>query len=125
VSCQIGLELTALADGTLAAERRIALLRKIAASPNLAQALAQQMLAVEAIRRLDTRAPTELRERIQRGTATHAQHRNAARPPNDDSAHGHVACCSSRRSGPKWAGRCLGGGLAGGRWRAAAASGVQ
>jgi anti-sigma factor RsiW len=68
VSCQIGLELTALADGTLAAERRIALLRKIAASPNLAQALAQQMLAVEAIRRLDTRAPTELRERIQRGT---------------------------------------------------------
>jgi hypothetical protein len=61
-------ELTALADGTLAAERRIALLRKIAASPNLAQALAEQMLAVEAARRLDTPAPTDLRKRIQRDT---------------------------------------------------------
>jgi hypothetical protein len=125
VSCQIGLELTALADGTLAAERRIALLRKIAASPNLAQALAQQMLAVEAIRRLDTRAPTELRERIQRGTATHAQHRNAARPPNDDSAHGHGRLLLVQTVQAECADRCLGGGLAGGRWRAAAASGVQ
>jgi hypothetical protein len=61
-------ELTALADGTLAADRRVALLRKVAASPNLAQALAQQLLAVEAVRRLDTPAPTELRERIQRAT---------------------------------------------------------
>jgi hypothetical protein len=61
-------ELTALADGTLAAQHRIAVLRRIAASPTLAQALAQQILAVEAIRRLDTRAPTQLRERSQRGT---------------------------------------------------------
>lgn len=61
-------ELTALADGTLAADRRVALLRKVAAAPNLAQALAQQMLAVEAVRRLETRAPAELRERIQRDT---------------------------------------------------------
>jgi hypothetical protein len=66
VSCQIGLELTALADGTLAPERRVVILREVAASPNLAQALAEQMLAVEAVRWLDTRAPTELRKRIQR-----------------------------------------------------------
>jgi anti-sigma factor RsiW len=59
-------ELTALADGTLPAERRAAILRKVAGSPILAQALAQQILAVEAVRRLDTPAPAELRDRIHR-----------------------------------------------------------
>jgi hypothetical protein len=59
-------ELTALADGTLPPERRDTLLRRVSASPKLARALKEQQLAVQAIRRLDTPAPPELRERIQR-----------------------------------------------------------
>jgi anti-sigma factor RsiW len=59
-------ELTALADGTLPQQRRAALLRRVSASPELAQALEQQLVAIEAIRRLETRAPTELRKRIHR-----------------------------------------------------------
>jgi hypothetical protein len=59
-------ELTALADGTLPLERREALLRRVSASPKLARALKQQLIVIEAIRRLDTPAPTELRERIRR-----------------------------------------------------------
>jgi hypothetical protein len=35
-------------------------------SPELAQALKRQLIAIEAIRRLDTPAPNELHERIQR-----------------------------------------------------------
>ena len=58
-------ELTALADGTLPPQRRDTHLRRVSASPKLAQALKQQLVAIEAIRRLDTPAPTELRERIQ------------------------------------------------------------
>jgi hypothetical protein len=34
-------------------------------SPELAQALKQQLVAIEAIGRLDTRAPNELHERLQ------------------------------------------------------------
>lgn len=59
-------ELTALADGTLVRERRLPLLRTIAGSPNLAQALARQLLAVEAVRGFDNRAPAALRARLQR-----------------------------------------------------------
>ena len=59
-------DLTALADGTLPPERRDALMRRTSTSPRLARALAEQLLAVQAIRRLDTAAPSELRERIQR-----------------------------------------------------------
>lgn len=59
-------ELTALADGTLPPKRREALLRRVSASPNLARALEQQLVVIEAIRRLDTPAPPALRERIQR-----------------------------------------------------------
>jgi hypothetical protein len=59
-------ELTALADGTLPRQRREALLRRVSASPELARALKQQLIAIEAIRRLETPAPTELRNRIQR-----------------------------------------------------------
>lgn len=59
-------ELTALADGTLPPERRRTLLRRASASPTLARALKQQLIAVEAIRRIDTPAPTELRQQIQR-----------------------------------------------------------
>lgn len=58
-------DLTALADGTLPAKRREPLLRRVSASPKLARALKQQLIAIEAIRRLDTPAPTELQERIQ------------------------------------------------------------
>jgi anti-sigma factor RsiW len=76
VTCLVDRELTALADGTLTAERRLPLLRKVAASPKLARALAQQILAVELVRSLDTPAPAELRERIrcaiqQAGGAAH------------------------------------------------------
>jgi hypothetical protein len=61
-------ELSALADGTLLPKRREPLLRRVSASPKLARALKQQLIAIEAIRRLDTPAPTELRERIQGAT---------------------------------------------------------
>jgi anti-sigma factor RsiW len=63
---QTARDLTALADGTLQPERRAALLRRVSTSPRLARVLAQQLLAVEAIRRLDTPAPPRLRDRIQR-----------------------------------------------------------
>jgi anti-sigma factor RsiW len=59
-------DLTALADGTLPPKRREPLLRRVSASPKLARALKEQLVAIEAIRRLDTPAPTELHERIQR-----------------------------------------------------------
>ena len=61
-----GRELTALADGTLPSDRREAVLRRVSASPKLARALEQQRIAVQAIRRLTTPAPTDLRERIER-----------------------------------------------------------
>jgi hypothetical protein len=59
-------ELTALADGTLPPERCDDLLRQVSASPKLAQALEQQVIAIQAVRRLEASAPAELRERIQR-----------------------------------------------------------
>jgi anti-sigma factor RsiW len=59
-------ELTALADGTLPQHRREALRRRVSASPELARALEQQLVTIQAIRRLQTPAPTELRKRIQR-----------------------------------------------------------
>jgi hypothetical protein len=43
-----------------------ALLRRVSASPKLARALKQQLVAIEAIRRLDTLAPPNRHERIQR-----------------------------------------------------------
>ena len=52
-------ELTALADGTLPPKRRERLLRRVSSSPKLARALRHQLIAIEAIRRLDTRAPTD------------------------------------------------------------------
>ena len=62
--------LCALADGTLRGEQRDALLGRMSGSPELTRALNQQLIAVKAIRRLDTPAPTELRERIQRTIRT-------------------------------------------------------
>jgi anti-sigma factor RsiW len=61
-------DLTALADGTLPPERRETLMRRVSTSPRLARALKQQLVAIEAIRRLDTPAPRHLRDRIQRAT---------------------------------------------------------
>ena len=61
-------DLTALADGTLPPKRRARLLRRVSASPNLARALKQQLIAIEVIRHLDTPARPALRERIQRAS---------------------------------------------------------
>jgi anti-sigma factor RsiW len=58
-------DLSALADGSLPRERREAVLRRVSASPRLARALTQQLIAIEAIRRLDTHAPADLREQIE------------------------------------------------------------
>ena len=58
-------DLSALADGSLPLERREAVLRRVSASPRLARALTQQLIAIEAIRRLDTLAPADLREQIE------------------------------------------------------------
>lgn len=63
---KIARELTALADGTLPAARRKELLRRVSASPALQRALRRQLFAVNAVRRLDTAAPTGLRDRIER-----------------------------------------------------------
>jgi anti-sigma factor RsiW len=61
-------ELAALADGTLPPERAAALEARIAASPELAAALAQQRQAVSILRQAvaDTEAPLALRERLER-----------------------------------------------------------
>jgi hypothetical protein len=40
-------------------------LRRVSASPRLARALTQQLIAIEAVRRLDTPAPADLREQIE------------------------------------------------------------
>jgi hypothetical protein len=59
-------ELTALADGALPQKRREPLLRRVSASPKLAEALKLQLVAIQAIHRLKTPAPPELHKRIQR-----------------------------------------------------------
>jgi hypothetical protein len=65
VSRRTARALTALADGSLPPERRAALLERVSSSPRLARALNHQVVAIEAIRRLDTPAPAELHARIQ------------------------------------------------------------
>ncbi len=55
-------ELAALADGTLAPERREALLEAVSAWPRLAWELELQMTAVKVLRDLDASAPPELRQ---------------------------------------------------------------
>jgi DNA-binding TFAR19-related protein (PDSD5 family) len=81
-------DLTALADGTLPQECWEALLRRVLVSPELARALEQQLIAVEAIRRLDTPAPTELRDRIRRAIheARATQPWGCARQPRSGSS---------------------------------------
>ena len=61
-------ELAALADGTLPPERAAALEARIADSPELAAALAQQRQAVSILRQAvaDTEAPLALRERLEK-----------------------------------------------------------
>lgn len=59
-------ELTHLADGSLSDERREALLQRVLTSPELARALTQQRLAIEALRSLDAPAPAGLRKLVQR-----------------------------------------------------------
>jgi anti-sigma factor RsiW len=61
-------DLSALADGTLAAERRDAVEASIAASPELAELLSRERVAVRLLEqaRARDRAPLALRERIER-----------------------------------------------------------
>ena len=77
---RIARDLTALADGTLSPKRRERLLRRVSASPKLARAFKQQLVAIEAIHRLDTPAPTELGERIQRATREACAAQQSASP---------------------------------------------
>ncbi len=58
-------ELARLADGSLPADRQAQLRAKVRASPELAAALAEQEHAVSLLRRVDERAPTALRMRIE------------------------------------------------------------
>jgi anti-sigma-K factor RskA len=69
-------ELAALADGSLAPERRAALEERVAASSELADRLAEQQRAVALLHgaAAEVEAPTALRERIER-------QRSARRPP--------------------------------------------
>ena len=57
-------ELTALADGTLHGRRRSRLEAELERSPELAEALAKQRRAVDALRSVEARAPASLRARI-------------------------------------------------------------
>lgn len=66
-------ELAALADGTLAPDRRDPLLKLVSASPQLAWELALQMTAVSVLRGLDAPAPPELHERLKRALREHEQ----------------------------------------------------
>jgi anti-sigma factor RsiW len=74
-------DLSALADGTLSPKRREALVRRVSASPNLRWALKQQLIAIDALRRLDTPAPIELQERVQRDIHEACAERRGASPP--------------------------------------------
>jgi hypothetical protein len=58
-------ELTALADGTLRGRRRKRLEADLERSPELAEALAKQRRAVDALRSVEARAPAGLRARIE------------------------------------------------------------
>jgi hypothetical protein len=57
-------EIAALADGSLPPERRAALERRIAASPQLRVALDEQMRAIQAVRAADVGAPARLRAAV-------------------------------------------------------------
>ena len=74
-------ELAALADGTLPPERAAALEARIAESPELAAALAQQRQAVSILRQAvaETEAPLALRERLERDRARLAKPRRRRR----------------------------------------------
>ena len=85
-------ELAALADGTLAPERRAALEARVAASSELTERLAEQQRAVTLMRSAaeDIEAPAALRARIEaqrRGRRV----RSAASPPRDRSLRGRRA----------------------------------
>ena len=79
---RIARDLTALADGTLSPKRRERLLRRVSASPKLARILKQQLVAIEAIRRLDEPAPAALREGIQRATREASAEQESRRLPS-------------------------------------------
>jgi anti-sigma-K factor RskA len=68
-------ELAALADGTLAPDRRAALEERVAASSELADRLAEQQRAVALIHSAaaEVEAPTALRERIERQRSVRRQ----------------------------------------------------
>jgi anti-sigma factor RsiW len=74
-------ELAALADGSLPPERAAALEARIAASPELAAALAQQRQAVSLLRQAaaETEAPLSLRERLEADRARLAAPRRRRR----------------------------------------------
>jgi hypothetical protein len=57
-------ELAALADGSLPAARRAEVEAHVAASPELAALLAEQVAAVEAVRAVEVEAPARLRARV-------------------------------------------------------------
>jgi hypothetical protein len=72
-------ELTRLADGTLPADRQAELRARIAQSPELAAALAEQEHAVTLLRAVDTPAPASLRAQLDELTGAGARGRRPAR----------------------------------------------
>jgi hypothetical protein len=73
-------ELAALADGSLAPERREALLGRVRRSPELLAALAEQERAVRMIGAVDVPAPASLRGQVQAMLAPRARRRAFAMP---------------------------------------------
>jgi anti-sigma factor RsiW len=71
-------DLAALADGSLTPERREALLRQIARSPELAHALEAQVHAIDAVRALATPAPPALHSWLDRATCEATRRRRHA-----------------------------------------------
>src|SRR4051794_1314345 len=62
-------DVTALADGTLAAGRRTQVERRVASSPELSSMLERQRQALEAVRAAAVPAPPSLRGRVGTGAA--------------------------------------------------------
>jgi hypothetical protein len=73
-------ELTALADGSLAPERRERALDRVRASAELQTALAEQRRAVELIAAVDVRAPASLHSTVEAMLAPARRGRRLARP---------------------------------------------
>ena len=88
-------DLVALADDRLPLARRAEVEARVAAEPALAAALQQQRAALALIAQLDTRAPLELRLRVEELKVAHVRRRRRRRRWVPVSALGFAAVCAA------------------------------